>query len=93
MFPDGMPMSDGDDDYSVTTEWNAVTNELPRTFKHSTACSHGRSTCKHCKHCNRHPSPGDAGDVNEGILCLGGRKILPGSQMHVIVKQIVAAFG
>ncbi|KAH0598141.1 hypothetical protein MHUMG1_04513 [Metarhizium humberi] len=93
MFSDGMPMPDGDGDYSVTTEWNAVMNELPRTCKHSTACSHGRSTCKHYKHCNRHPSPGDAGDVSEGILYLGGRKILPGSQMHAIVKQIVAAFG
>ena len=85
MFPDGMPMPDGDGDYSVTTEWNAVMNKLPRTCKHSTACSHGRLTCKHCKHCNRYPSPGDTGDAGEGILCLGGLKILPGSQIHYIV--------
>ncbi|KAG8416984.1 hypothetical protein J3459_013037 [Metarhizium acridum] len=93
MFPDGMPMPDGDGEYSVTTEWNAVINELPRTCKHSTICSHGRSTSKHCKHCNRHPGPGDDGDVGEGVLCLGGQKILPGSQIHDIVERIMVAFG
>jgi hypothetical protein len=55
MFPDGMPMPDGDGDYSVTTEWKAILNQLPRTCKHTTTCRHGRTTCKHCKHCNGHP--------------------------------------
>ncbi|KAL1894083.1 hypothetical protein Cpir12675_003818 [Ceratocystis pirilliformis] len=30
IFPDGMPMPDGDSDYSVTTEWKAIFNELPK---------------------------------------------------------------
>ncbi|KAG6049275.1 hypothetical protein E4U39_006262 [Claviceps sp. Clav50 group G5] len=92
MFPDGMPMPDGDGDYSVTTEWKAILNQLPRTCKHSTTCWHGQSTCKHCKHCNRHPDQTAFNDINETGICLGGQKILPGTPVHDIVGQVIAAF-
>jgi len=92
MFPDGMPMPDGDSDFSVITEWKAIFNELPRTCKHSTICRHGRSTCKHCRHCNAHPHENVANYDNESGFCLGGQKILPGSPVHDIVDRIITAF-
>lgn len=88
MFPDGMPMPDGESDYSVTTEWKAIFNELPRTCKHGTTCRHGSSMCKHCRHCTNHAI--DAGDETD--LCLGGQKLLPGTPVHDVVGQIIAAF-
>jgi hypothetical protein len=92
MFPDGMPMPDGDGDYSVTTEWKAIVNELPRTCKHSTTCSHGRTTCKHCKHCARHDDESFVNYDNQTGFCLGGQKVLPGTPVHDIVNRIIAAF-
>lgn len=92
MFPDGMPMPDGESDYSVTTEWTAIFNELPRTCKHTTTCRHGRTTCKHCKHCNNHPDESAVNYGNETGFCLGGQKTLPGTPVHDIVDRIVAAF-
>ncbi|KAK9436813.1 hypothetical protein VB005_11628 [Metarhizium brunneum] len=92
MFPDGMPMPDGESDYSVTTEWKAIFNELPRTCKHTTTCRHGRTTCKHCKHCNSHPDESVVNYGNETGFCLGGQKILPGTPVHDIVDRIIAAF-
>ncbi|KAH7119440.1 hypothetical protein B0J13DRAFT_599698 [Dactylonectria estremocensis] len=92
MFPDGMPMPDGDSDYSVTTEWKAIFNELPRTCKHTTTCRHGRTTCKRCKHCNSHPDESDVNYSDETGFCLGGQKILPGTPVHDIVDRIIAAF-
>ncbi|KAL1848330.1 hypothetical protein Daus18300_013656 [Diaporthe australafricana] len=92
MFPNGMPMPDGESDYSVTTEWKAILNELPRTCKHTTTCRHGRSTCKHCKHCNSHPDESLVNDDDETGVCLGGQKILPGTPVHAIVDRIIAAF-
>ncbi|KAI0098050.1 hypothetical protein GGR51DRAFT_552715 [Nemania sp. FL0031] len=92
MFPDGMPMPDGECDLSVTTEWKAIFNELPRTCKHTTTCGHGRSRCKHCNHCNNHPDDNVVNFGNEAGFCLGGQKILPGTPVHDIVDRIVAAF-
>ncbi|OAQ59615.1 hypothetical protein VFPPC_13534 [Pochonia chlamydosporia 170] len=92
MFPDGMPMPDGDGDYSVTTEWKGIFNELPRTCKHTTTCRHGRSTCKHCRHCNSHPHDADVEFASGAGFCLGGQKILPGTAVHDIVDQIILAF-
>ncbi|KAI0403528.1 hypothetical protein F4802DRAFT_599123 [Xylaria palmicola] len=92
MFPDGMPMPDGESDYSVTTEWKAISNELPRTCKHTTTCRHGRTTCKHCKHCNLHPSESVVNYGNETDFCLGGQKILPGTPVHDIIDRVIAAF-
>ncbi|KAK1948826.1 hypothetical protein LY78DRAFT_664697 [Colletotrichum sublineola] len=92
MFPDGMPMPDGESDYSVTTEWKAIFNEVPRTCKHSTTCRHGRTTCKHCKHCSSHPDESIANSGNETGFCLGRQKILPGTPVHDIVDRIIAAF-
>ncbi|KAM3456668.1 hypothetical protein MY3296_001623 [Beauveria thailandica] len=94
MFPDGMPMPDGDIDYSVTTEWTGIFKELPRTCKHNTTCGHGRSICKHCKHCNNHPHPHefDASRGNEAGICLGGQQILPGTMVHDIVRRVMTSF-
>ncbi|OAA46792.1 hypothetical protein BBO_03347 [Beauveria brongniartii RCEF 3172] len=94
MFPDGMPMPDGDIDYSVTTEWTGAFKELPRTCKHNTTCGHGRSICKHCKHCNNHPHPHefDASRGNKAGICLGGQKILPGTMVHDIVSRVMTSF-
>lgn len=91
VFPDGMPMPDGESDYSVTTEWKAIFNELPKTCKHSTTCRHGRTTCKHCKHCNSHDE-GHVNSGNEAGFCLGGQKTLPGTPIHDIVDRVIAAF-
>ncbi|KAK8119578.1 uncharacterized protein PG998_004204 [Apiospora kogelbergensis] len=91
MFPDGMPMPDGESDYSVTTEWKAIFNELPKTCKHYTTCRHGRTTCKHCKHCNSHDE-GHTNSGNETGFCLGGQKTLPGTPIHDIVDRVIAAF-
>ncbi|KAJ8069936.1 hypothetical protein OCU04_000344 [Sclerotinia nivalis] len=88
MFPDGMPMPDGDSDYSVTTEWRAILNELPKRCKHYTTCSHGATKCAHCKHCNAHQSAYDS----EPGFCLGGQKIMPGTSVYNIVDQIISAF-
>lgn len=92
MFPDGMPMPNGDSDYSVTTEWKAIFNELPRTCKHTTTCRHGSSTCKHCKHCNNHPSENLTNYGDETGFCLGGQRIMPGTQVYDVVDRIIAAF-
>ncbi|KAI0533707.1 hypothetical protein GGR58DRAFT_485645 [Xylaria digitata] len=92
MFPDGMPMPDGESDISVNTEWKAIFNELPRTCKHTTTCSHGRRTCKHCKHCNNHPTDSGVCYGEEIGFCLGGQKVLPGTAVHDIVDQVIAAF-
>ncbi|KAM5361948.1 hypothetical protein ACJA88_014257 [Fusarium oxysporum] len=92
MFPDGIPMPEGDSDYSVTTEWKAIFNELPRTCKHTTTCRHGRTTCKHCRHCNSHPDESYVNSSNETGFCLGGQRILPGTPVHDIVDRIIAAF-
>ncbi|OTA54013.1 hypothetical protein K449DRAFT_389539 [Hypoxylon sp. EC38] len=92
MFPDGMPMPDGNSDYSVTTEWKAILNELPRTCKHTTTCRHGRTTCKHCKHCNSHPDESVENSGDAAGFCLGGQKIVPGTSIHDIVGQIITAF-
>lgn len=92
MFPDGMPMPDGESDYSVATEWKAIMNELPRTCKHTTTCRHGRTTCKHCKHCNSHPDESIVNCGQDTGLCLGGQKILPGTPVHDIVDRIIASF-
>ncbi|KAK2036893.1 hypothetical protein LZ31DRAFT_613710 [Colletotrichum somersetense] len=92
MFPDGMRMPDGESDYSVTTEGKAIFNELPKTCKHPSTCRHGRTTCKHCKHCNSHPDESNANSGNETGFCLGGQKILPGTPVHNIVGRIIAAF-
>lgn len=92
MFPDGMPMPDGNSDYSVTTEWEAIVNELPRTCKHTTTCRHGRSTCRHCRHCNSHPDDSGVDYGDEAGFCLGGQMIPPGTLVHDIVNQIIAAF-
>ena len=92
MFPDGMPMPDGDSEYSVTTEWKAIFNELPRTCKHNTTCRHGQSTCKHCKHCNSHATASFANYDDEIGFCLGGQRVLPGTPVHDIVHRIVATF-
>ena len=91
MFPDNMPMPSGESDYSVTTEWKAIFNELLKTCKHMTTCRHGRSTCRHCRHCNSHDGTDVWGGDGTGF-CLGGQKILPGSPVHDIVGRIIAAF-
>ncbi|KAI7782238.1 hypothetical protein LA080_013784 [Diaporthe eres] len=90
MFPDGMPMPDGESDYSVATEWRAIFNVLPRTCKHTTTCRHGRTTCKHCKHCSSHPDESAVNYGNETGFCLGGQKILPGTPVHDIVDRITS---
>ncbi|OTA93922.1 hypothetical protein M434DRAFT_11151 [Hypoxylon sp. CO27-5] len=81
MFPDGMPMPDGDSDYIVTTEWKAILNKFPRY------CRHGQ--CAHCRG-HRYRSVEDYGD--EAGFYLGGQKILPGTPVYDIVDQIITAF-
>lgn len=88
MFSGGMPMPDGESDFSVTTEWKAILHELPRNCKHTTTCAHGSTKCKHCRHCTRHDAVTDDGMD----YCVGGNKVLPGTPVYDIVQHIVTAF-
>jgi hypothetical protein len=92
MFPDGMPMPDGESDFSVTTEWKQIFNEPMRTCKHTRTCQHEQSTCKHCTHCARRDSHDEedlAWDGGQNGFCLGGQQIsLPGTTIHGIVHHI-----
>ncbi|EJP65397.1 uncharacterized protein BBA_05728 [Beauveria bassiana ARSEF 2860] len=86
MFPRGMPMPTGESDFTVTTEWEGTAKDAATPSKHSSACSHTRV----CTHCNGHQSK----VVHEfgEEYCLGGQSIQPGTALHAIVDQIVAAF-
>ncbi|KGQ06988.1 hypothetical protein BBAD15_g7713 [Beauveria bassiana D1-5] len=86
MFPRGMPMPTGESDFTVTTEWEGTAKDAATPSKHSSACSHTRV----CTHCNGHPSKlvHEFGEE----YCLGGQSVQPGTALHAIVDQIVAAF-
>jgi hypothetical protein len=90
MLQEGMPMPDGDSDFTVNTEWKATQLEEDVTrCKHQSTCNHGASKCKHCRHCGAH-------DLEHGLgngLFLGGHEILPGTPIFDIVNMIaVQAF-
>ncbi|EGX94174.1 hypothetical protein CCM_02445 [Cordyceps militaris CM01] len=89
MFPKGMPMPASDEiDFTVTTEWEGiVVEEATNPLTQTTACAHTSIICHHCK---GHKSKAAEEIVDD--YCVGGQKILPGTAMHDIVRQIVAAF-
>ena len=97
MLQKGMPMPNGDFDYTVSTEWNAIlADDDTKTCKHKTTCRHGNSTCNHCRHCANHDVEYNCsidGDSLDAGFCLGGQRVTPGTPIFEVVNAIaVQAF-
>ncbi|KAF2474704.1 uncharacterized protein BDR25DRAFT_332077 [Lindgomyces ingoldianus] len=97
MLQDGMPMPEGDSDFTVSTEWKKLIGDVwPRDCKHTKTCCHGATTCKHCTYCKAYDVE-ECGIDKEGscteAFCLGGQRVLPGTSLFDIVNTIaVQAF-
>ncbi|KAI1740508.1 hypothetical protein F4680DRAFT_465135 [Xylaria scruposa] len=79
VIPDGMPMPEGDESFSVNTEWGRENEDIPQG---------NQLRCRHCEHgrCNHSRSPNPK---SEDPLYFGGHLVSPNTQVFGLLNAVV----